>query len=184
MTSISSSLECFGHPLNDGTSSAALDIAMSVDGSFLETLAAAIARVRLDAIVVGNTASGLHGAPVMTEDVDLLVRGTLLNRQKIKQLTDDLGGIQTPLSDLASARRIHFPDVYLDILFDKIGGSLGFNQLKRRSVRVQIGNHSLAVASLQDVIRSKEAAGREKDLAVLPILRTTLATLSRSSKKR
>jgi hypothetical protein len=31
----------------------------------------------------------------------------------------------------------------------------------------------VAVASLSDVIRSKEAAGREKDRAVLPLLRRT-----------
>jgi hypothetical protein len=33
----------------------------------------------------------------------------------------------------------------------------------------------LLVASLEDVIRSKEAAGRQKDRAVLPVLRDTVA---------
>jgi hypothetical protein len=33
---------------------------------------------------------------------------------------------------------------------------------------------TISVASLADVIRSKEAAGREKDRAVLPILRQVL----------
>jgi hypothetical protein len=37
-----------------------------------------------------------------------------------------------------------------------------------------VGEHKALVASLEDVIRSKEAAGRPKDLAQLPILRDTL----------
>ena len=40
---------------------------------------------------------------------------------------------------------------------------------------MKIGKQTLTVASLEDVIRSKEAAGRKKDLAALPILRDTLA---------
>jgi hypothetical protein len=39
---------------------------------------------------------------------------------------------------------------------------------------MRVGKHVLTVAALEDVIRSKEAAGRKKDLAVLPILRDTL----------
>jgi hypothetical protein len=38
-----------------------------------------------------------------------------------------------------------------------------------------VGDERLLVADLADVIRSKRAAGRPKDRAVLPILRDTLA---------
>jgi hypothetical protein len=42
-------------------------------------------------------------------------------------------------------------------------------------MRTRIGpGISVPVASLRDVIRSKEAAGRDKDLAQLPLLRRTL----------
>jgi hypothetical protein len=41
--------------------------------------------------------------------------------------------------------------------------------------RVHLGRGlSVSVASLRDVSRSKEAAGRDKDLAQLPLLRRTL----------
>jgi hypothetical protein len=40
---------------------------------------------------------------------------------------------------------------------------------------MEIGGETLTVAALGDVIRSKEAANRPKDRAVLPILRDTLA---------
>ena len=42
--------------------------------------------------------------------------------------------------------------------------------MNAESLRVSI---ALRVASLADIIRSKESAGREQDLAVLPILRST-----------
>jgi hypothetical protein len=40
--------------------------------------------------------------------------------------------------------------------------------------KVSFGRHDLLVASLRDIIRSKKAAGRAQDRAVLPILRKTV----------
>jgi hypothetical protein len=48
-------------------------------------------------------------------------------------------------------------------------GTRGFEDLVRDAVRVDITGITLRVASLADVIRSKEAAGREKDRAALPL---------------
>jgi hypothetical protein len=96
---------------------------MSVDGALLESLAAALKRVRLEAIVIGNTASELHGAPISTEDVDLLVRDTTLNRAKVKKLVEVLGGHgPVDLSTLREEKRIYLPDAYLDLLFDEMAG--------------------------------------------------------------
>jgi hypothetical protein len=157
---------------------------MSVDGSIFENIAGALREVRLDAIVVGNAASELHGAPIATEDVDLLVRDSRLNRQKLRKLVERLGGVgMTDIHEFITAKRIHLPDYFVDILFDKIAGKLTFNSLRSRSIKMTIGEQTLTVASLEDVIRSKEAAGREKDLAVLPILRRTLAVQKAQARK-
>ncbi len=48
----------------------------------------------------------------------------------------------------------------------------------RDAVRLDIAGTSLLVASLADVIRSKQAAGREKDRAALPLLRKLLSEVS------
>jgi hypothetical protein len=149
---------------------------MSVDGDILEKLAAALQAVKLDAVVVGNAAGELHGAPISTEDVDLLIRDTATNRRKLKALVEKLGGVgMVDIHDLITAKRIHLPDFYVDILFDKLTGRLTFNALRSRSTLIAIGDHELRVAALEDVIRAKEAAGRAKDRAALPILRDTLA---------
>lgn len=54
-------------------------------------------------------------------------------------------------------------------------GTHGYDDLKRSATVEQITDTlAISVASLADVIRSKEAAGREKDRAVLPTLRQVL----------
>jgi predicted nucleotidyltransferase len=48
-----------------------------------------------------------------------------------------------------------------------------FSALARR----QVGGVPVATASLRDIIRSKQSAGRERDLQHLPTLRKLLARL-------
>lgn len=62
----------------------------------------------------------------------------------------------------------------LDLCFVP-AGTRGYDDLRREASRQRLGTGlSVPVASLRDVIRSKEAAGRDKDLAQLPLLRRTL----------
>jgi hypothetical protein len=146
---------------------------ISKDDRFLSDLATELRRVGLEAIVVGNTASILNDAPVLTQDVDLLIRDTQRNRRKLNLLVAALGGTLIPIAD--KTRRILGTRVPIDILFDKISGAGGsFAAVLSRSHQEVVGNDILTVASLADIIKSKRAAGRPKDLAVLPILETTL----------
>lgn len=159
---------------------------MSFDEAFLDALVAALHRLKIDAVIVGNTASILHGAAVLTQDVDIVVRDTALNRKKLMKLAVELGGVETRLTDPSSSldvRRIVNLSVPIDVMFNRIGGGLRFESLRARSVKISVGTQRATVASLEDVIASKEAAGRKKDLAVLPILRDTLA-INRAREKR
>lgn len=145
------------------------------DESFLATLAAALRAGGIEAIVVGNVASILHGATVLTQDVDLLVRDTPTNRRKLKRLAATLGGIgPTLVSELSDVERIYGTDVPVDILFDQISGGLTFASLRSRATTEPVGREVLTVASLGDIIKSKTAAGRPKDRAALPALRDAL----------
>ena len=147
------------------------------DEGFLGKLAKALREARIDAVIVGNVASMLSGANVLTADVDLLVRNTPLNRKKLRALATAMGGSgPMRINDLASdVQRIYGPDVPIDVIFDRIPGKLSFASVKSRAKPHVFGAEILTVAALADVIRSKQAAGRPKDLAVLPILRATLA---------
>lgn len=150
---------------------------LTADDRFLVKLARAIHAARLDAVVVGNMASILHGASVLTQDVDILVRDTALNRTKLKKLATALGGAgPLKLSELADVERIYGTDIPVDVLFERLPGRLSFASVRSRSRPLAVAKDEvLLVASLADVIRSKEAAGRPKDRAALPALRDALA---------
>jgi hypothetical protein len=46
----------------------------------------------------------------------------------------------------------------------------GYEELARKAHTLRVDNVDLLVADISDIIRSKEAAGRPKDLQILPIL--------------
>jgi len=57
-----------------------------------------------------------------------------------------------------------------DLSLRPSGFSNGYRQLARRAHRVRVEGIEVSIADLDDIIASKEAAGRPKDLQVLPIL--------------
>ena len=71
------------------------------------------------------------------------------------------------LRSLGHARLLETGD--LDIAFTP-SGSKGYDDLLQRAVSFEIDGVTIAVASLDDIIRSKTMADRLKDRAVLPIL--------------
>lgn len=58
-----------------------------------------------------------------------------------------------------------------DIVFSPSGAPAGYDDLAPRSVLITVGDHQVRVASLIDVVHSKEEAGRDKDIRALPALR-------------
>lgn len=154
---------------------------MSPDESFLEVLGRALAECRLEAIIVGMTAAALQGAPVLTQDVDLLLRDTVANRRKLKALAKAIGAApQAVTRELSSVVTFLGARAPVDAIFDALPGGLKFESVRARSLRIRVGSAELRVATLADIIRSKRAAGRKKDVAQLPVLEATLATLEKA----
>ena len=146
-----------------------------IDESFVEAIAAALDETMLEAIIVGNTAAILQGAPVLTQDVDLLIRDTERNRQKLAAFARAIGGTRPALiSDLSRTLRIYGASTPIDVLFNQLSGGLRFESLRTRASKRIVGSRTVTLASLEDIIKSKMAAGRDKDRAVLPILQGTL----------
>jgi len=151
------------------------DTSSDISEQTLVALARALRTARLQAVIIGNSASMLNGAPVTTQDIDLLIRDTRLNRRKVIRFAKAIGGAApVPVSDLSEWIEGDLA-VRVDIHYDRIPGGLTFSSIRSRAEIVAVGDERLTVASLADVIRSKEAANRPKDRAVLPILRDTLA---------
>jgi predicted nucleotidyltransferase len=142
----------------------------------LNIVARTFAEHRLEAIMVGNAAAALHGAPVTTLDIDFMFRKTPVNMKKLKAVAKSLRAVilkpYYPVSDLF---RLVNDDQGLQLDFmSRLHGIHSFEGLRARSQSVQFGERELKIADLADIINSKRATGRERDLAVLPILEKTL----------
>jgi hypothetical protein len=147
----------------------------------LERIARALAAVRLEAVLVGNAGAALHGAPVTTIDFDFMFRKTPGNLRKLRRLARVLDAvILTPFYPASELFRVVNEDVGLQADFmPRLDGIRSFETLRARAVATRIGDAPLAVAALTDIVRSKKAANRPRDRAVLPVLEATLREQAR-----
>ncbi|HEX6393094.1 MAG TPA: hypothetical protein VFZ97_06600 [Acidimicrobiales bacterium] len=143
-------------------------------------------------VLIGGMAAALHGADYVTSDLDITPAQEIENLERLSAaLTDLEARIRVdehpeglPFAHdgqtLAAAGVLNLVTRAgdLDISFVPSGTS-GYTDLRRDAVNVTIHGTTLAVASLADVVRSKEAAGRSKDRAALPMLRKLLEQLGR-----
>jgi len=140
-------------------------------------VARALREQDLEAILIGNAAAALRGAPVTTIDLDFLIRKTPSNLRKLKGMVRTLGGVlfapQYPVSSLF--RLIRDEDsLQLDFM-TQIHGVRSFNSLRSRATVVDFEGEKITVAALADIIASKRAANRPRDRAVIDVLEKTLA---------
>jgi predicted nucleotidyltransferase len=142
----------------------------------LNSVTAALAAVRLEAILIGNAAAALQGAPVTTVDFDFMFRSTPVNLARLKKFAARLDAvIMRPYHPVSALYRVMNDDRGLQMDFmPVIHGVKSFNRLRSRAERIQLGGHPLWVADLADIIASKRAAGRPRDQAVLAVLEKTL----------
>ena len=142
----------------------------------LKKIARALQKARLEAIMVGNAAAALHGAPVTTADVDFMFRKTPTNLRKLKVFAGELDAqILKPFYPLSSLYRVVNDDTGMQIDFMSVlHGIKSFENLRSDSVEVEFDEYKLKVASLEKIIRSKKALSRPRDKAVIGILEKTL----------
>jgi hypothetical protein len=149
--------------------------------TYLERVARALRTARLEAILIGNAAAAIQGAPVTTVDFDFLIRDTPRSAAKIRAFARALSASAVvPYEGVSQLVRVSTAEIQVDLLPRLYGVRSSFESLRSRSISVRVGSEKVRVASLEDILKSKRAAGRRKDLAVLPILEDTL----REKKKR
>lgn len=119
------------------------------------------------------TAAILQGAPGVTLDTDLWL--DLPERQYLRpiNLSLSLGAtmVRQTIVALTDGKLVNF--CY------SIQGVASFATEYRRAERFVFAGVEVRVLPLERVIRSKTAAGRDKDLAVLPLLRDIAASRKR-----
>jgi hypothetical protein len=147
----------------------------------LERLADALQRHGVEAVLIGNSAAAVHGAPVTTLDFDFMFRNTPANRKKLLDVAKDLGATLYRPYPLGSGMfRMQNEDYQLLVDFlATVDGVRSFEGLRKRAKKISFGKGNLLVADLADIIKSKRKAGRAKDRAVMAILDETLEKTSR-----
>jgi hypothetical protein len=147
---------------------------MSFPDGFLGELAEAIAKAGLQVVFIGNSAALLHGIPVSTQDIDLMVRDHPLLQKKLEKFAADFGVILTrPYEPSSKMIRASGREIDVDFVFG-LSSRKSFESIRSRAEKVRLGRRLVWVASLEDVIAAKEAANRPKDQATLPILKQAL----------
>ncbi|HSK10073.1 MAG TPA: nucleotidyltransferase [Vicinamibacterales bacterium] len=144
----------------------------------------ALAEARLEAILIGNAAAALQGAPVTTVDFDFLFRRSPRNMAKLKAFAGLLGAtVLRPYYPVSDLFRVVRDEDGLQVDFmATVHGLRSYEGVRARATTVKIEGVAIAVASLADIIKSKRAAGRPRDLAVLDVLERSHEA-SRSRKK-
>ncbi|HEY3241336.1 MAG TPA: hypothetical protein VGL92_17355, partial [Acidimicrobiia bacterium] len=141
----------------------------------------------VDYVVIGGMAATLHGSVHVTFDVDITPKRDPDNLQRLAEALEELEarlrvpnepegvGFAHSAAFLARCQILTLTTRFgdLDISFVP-SGTDGYPDLRRDAVELTIHGTRIMVAALADVVRSKEAAGREKDRLVLPELRALL----------
>ncbi len=141
----------------------------------LSSVLAALVAVKLEAILIGNAAAALHGAPVTTVDFDFMFRTTRANLLKLRRFARRMDAqVFRPYYPASALYRVMNDDRGLQVDFmPVIHGVKSFNSLRARAQTIELGGHRLWVADLADIIASKRAADRPRDRAVLDLLEKT-----------
>lgn len=140
-------------------------------------------------VVVGATAAWLQGDPSVTADLDITPRKDIDNAERLAAALTELEarpvehgvvGAQVTQEErdfLGWQPRQFVTDAgAIDVIPD-VAAVGDFEDLVRDAVRLEVAGGTILVASLVDVIRSKEALDRPKDRVHLETLRDTLRHL-------
>jgi hypothetical protein len=165
---------------------------VSVDLATAELLSS-LQLAGVDFIVVGGTAALMLGAPIITQDLDIVHLRNDTNADRLMQWLTAHGAYHR--FDLANRRlppsrdlllgsghlNLHTDLGPLDVLCE-LGPGEGYQELLEDCVTISDGTINVRVLGLPRLIVVKARANRPKDRAVLPVLAATLDEQERAKR--
>ena len=130
----------------------------------------------VDFVLIGGFAAVIHGSPRLTQDLDITYAHDDANLAALGEALRDLdarlrdvAGDVPFVPDERTLRRVELLTLDtsagpLDLLA-RPPGAPPYETLRRRARRVDVGGLAILVASIDDLLAMKRAAGRAKDLA-------------------
>lgn len=142
---------------------------------FIHDVCHALAHAKIPYAIVGGYAVALHGAMRGTVDIDIVIRWTLKNLEKVEKTLNKLGLVsRIPVS---ADNLFHFRNEYIQnrnlIAWNFYDPNNPLNQvdiiisydLKNATVKtINTSSGKVKVLSLNDLIVMKKASGRPQDL--------------------
>jgi len=137
-------------------------------GKSWEDLARVFAKHKVEYLIIGKSGAILHGFPDTTQDIDLFPKKSLENGRKIVASLKELGfhpdrALEQAIVEGKDFVQLRGGPLDLDLVFAP-DGLPSFEEAKERSSVVE---RTYPVASIEDIIKSKKAASRQKDKEVL-----------------
>ena len=132
-------------------------------------------------VVIGGLGARLYGSPSVTNDTDVCYQHTPANLDRLsaalRQLHAELRGADPDAPFQLDAKALAAGDHFtfttdagnLDILGTPAGVE-GFDALEREAKAFELDGLTVPVASIEDLISMKLAAGRPKDLIEVEVL--------------
>ena len=145
-----------------------------------------LAEAGVDFVIVGGFAAVTHGSSYLTRDVDICAVLTPENVERLRQALADWNPRHRMTPQKLSFLE-HPPEgqpvnnLYLETdhgVVDILSSVLGvgdFQRLNESAEHIEVNGRTYAVMSLRDLVRAKEALGREKDLLTAKELRAIAA---------
>ncbi len=147
----------------------------------LRVLLGRLMEAGVDFVVVGGVAVITQASPRFTKDLDICYAAEQANLERLGAalvgLEARLRGVEEDLPFIPDARTLlqtqmltlTTPDGAIDLLANP-DGSPGYAALRRNASRVDLDGLTVLVASIDDMIAMKRAAGRPQDLVDLESL--------------
>lgn len=150
----------------------------------LEALLKAITEAGVEVIVVGGVAAVLHGAPITTQDLDVVYRRSPANIERLETLLHQLDAeARDPAGRRLRPGRSHLEAGGILLLntrfgpFDpmaRLADGRGYEDLLPYTEVLEAADLRVRVLDLPTLVEVKTQAGRPKDRAMVPHLLTLL----------
>ncbi|MGH2693910.1 MAG: DUF6036 family nucleotidyltransferase [Actinomycetota bacterium] len=146
----------------------------------------------IDFVLIGGLAARLHGSPTVTDDLDICHSAERDNLERLAEALRQMeaklrvapADVPFPLDarTLAAGANFTFSTNYgpLDCMALPAGVN-GYDELSRTADRMRFDDLEVLVASIDDLILMKRAAGRPQDLKELEILGALKEELERGN---
>jgi hypothetical protein len=145
----------------------------------------ALSNAGVEYIVIGGAAAVLHGAPVTTQDLDIVHHLTPENVARLERVLRALHAVirepgrrrlEPDTALLLSGGQVRLITDFgpLDVL-GRLHDGRGYEELLDRTEELRDAEHQVRVVDLPMLIEIKGGTGRRRDQLVLPILEELLA---------